>query len=67
MGHPGPRALEHLVNCSTGARIKGDACGQSKAKQRIRRAPRDLHEGPGYRLSVDFHDFTKGMGGFNSL
>jgi hypothetical protein len=54
MGHPGPRALEHLVNCSTGAKIKGlftyecDACGQSKAKRRIRRAPRDLHEGPGY-------------------
>ena len=23
--------------------------------------------GPGYRLSVDFHDFTKGMGGLNSL
>src|SRR3984957_4018497 len=23
MGHPGPRALENLVNCSTGARIKG--------------------------------------------
>ena len=73
MGHPGPRALEHLVNCSTGAKIKGlftyecDACGQSKAKRRIRRAPRDINEGPGYRLSVDFHDFTKGIGGFNSL
>ena len=68
MGHPGPRALEHLVNCSTGAKIKGlftyecDACGQSKAKRRIRRAPRDLHEGPGYRLAIDFHDFNPGRG-----
>ena len=72
MGHPGPRALKHLVNCSTGAIIKGlftcecDACGQSKAKRRIRRAPRDLHEGPGYRLAIDFHDFTPGRG-FTSL
>ena len=49
--HPGPKALEHLVHCSTGARIRGlltvpcDACGQSKIKRQIRRAPKDLHEG----------------------
>ena len=73
LGHPGPQALEHLVNCSTGARIRPlttvecDACGQGKVKRRIRRAPRDLSEGPGYRLAVDFHDFNRGYGGFNSL
>jgi Reverse transcriptase (RNA-dependent DNA polymerase) len=73
LGHPGPQALQHLVNCSTGARIRGpttvecDACGQGKMKRRIRRAPRDLHEGPGYRLAIDFHDFNRGYGGFNSL
>ena len=72
LGHPGPKALEHLVNCSQGARIRGlttvecDACGQSKAKRQIRRAPKDLHEGPGYRLAIDFHDFKPGMG-FTSL
>jgi hypothetical protein len=73
LGHPGPQALQHLVNCSTGARIRGpttvecDACGQGKAKRQVRRAPRDLHEGPGYRLAIDFHDFNRGYGGFNSL
>jgi hypothetical protein len=73
LGHPGPQALEHLINCSTGALIRGlttvecDACGQGKVKRRIRRAPRDLDEGPGYRLAIDFHDFNRGYGGFNSL
>ena len=73
LGHPGPKALEHLVHCSTGARIRGlltvqcDACGQSKIKRQIRRAPKDLREGPGYRLAIDFHDFNPGKGGFNSL
>ena len=72
MGHPGPRALEHLVNCSTGVRIRGlttvecDSCGKSKIKRRVRRAPRDLNEGPGYRLSIDFHDYNPGRG-FTSL
>jgi hypothetical protein len=73
LGHPGPEVLEHLVNCSTGARIRGlttvecDACGQGKVKRKVRRAPRDLNEGPGYRLAIDFHDFNRGYGGFNSL
>ena len=43
-----------------------DACGQGKAKRKIRRAPRNIHEGPGYRLAVDFHDFNPGRG-FTSL
>jgi hypothetical protein len=72
LGHPGPGALEHLVNCSTGTKIRGpttvecDACGQGKAKRKIRRAPKDLHEGPGYRLAIDFHDFNQAKG-FTSL
>ena len=72
LGHPGLGALEHFVNCSTGAKIRGietvkcNACGQGKMKQQIRRALKDLHEGPGYRLAVDFHDFNPGRG-FNSL
>src|SRR5947209_1389079 len=43
LGHPGPQALEHLVNSSQGVRIKGittvecNACGTSKAKRQIRR------------------------------
>ena len=65
LGHPGPRALEHLVNSSQGVRIKGlttvqcDECGTSKAKRQIRRTPRDrglLAE----RLAIDFHDFKAG-------
>jgi len=73
LGHPGPRALEHLVNCSTGARIRGpmtvecDACGQSKTRRQVRRAPRNLHEGPGYRIAIDFHDYNPGIGGYTSL
>ena len=73
LGHPGPQALEHLVNCATGVKIKGlltvecNSCATAKARRQIRRAPRDLHEGPGHRLAVDFHDYEPGYGGFNSL
>ncbi|OAQ57457.2 polyprotein [Pochonia chlamydosporia 170] len=63
LGHPGPQALEHLVNCSTGARIKGitttecDDCAVSKAKRQVSRKPRNTENAPGIRLAVDFHDF----------
>jgi hypothetical protein len=73
LGHPGPQALEHLVICATGVGIEGlltikcDACATAKAKRQIRRAPRDLHEGPGHRLAIDFHDYEPGYEGFNSL
>jgi GAG-pre-integrase domain len=72
LGHPGPQALEHLVNCSQGARIRGpttvecQSCGLSKAKRQIRREPRDICEGPGLHLAVDFHDYELGYGGFTS-
>jgi hypothetical protein len=73
LGHAGPQALEHLVNSSTGARIRGpttvecDACGLGKVKRQVRRASRNLHEGPGYRIAIDFYDFNWSTGGFNSL
>lgn len=66
MGHPGPQALEHLVHHSEGVKIVGlptvncDACGRSKSKRQIRRAPRDIHEGPGERVAIDFHDYEDG-------
>ncbi|KAN0081084.1 hypothetical protein V8E54_004288 [Elaphomyces granulatus] len=46
--HPGPQALEHLVNASKGVRLSGiksvncDACGMAKAERRIRREPREF-------------------------
>ena len=66
MGHPGPAAIEHLVQQSEGVRIKGvttvkcDACGRAKTKRQIRRAPRSNHEGPGERLAIDFHSYEEG-------
>jgi hypothetical protein len=62
LGHPGPQALEHLVNCFKGVRIRGpitvecEARGISKAKRQIRREDRQILEGPGERLAIDFHD-----------
>jgi hypothetical protein len=41
LGHPGLEALRHLVNCTTGIKIKGiptfecEACAVAKAKQQI--------------------------------
>ncbi|KAF7173426.1 hypothetical protein CNMCM6106_007498 [Aspergillus hiratsukae] len=70
LGHPGPQALEHLVNASKGVRIKGlktvqcEACGTSKAKRRIRREPREIEEEPGIQLALDFHDYDTGYGGY---
>jgi hypothetical protein len=72
LGHPGPGALEHLVNCSQGARIRGpntvecEDCGCSKAKRQISRAPRDILEGPGLQLAIDFHDYEQNSNGFRS-
>ena len=48
LGHPGPEALEHLVNASRGVRIRGiktvecDVCGISKAKYQNRWEPREI-------------------------
>ncbi|KAF7136791.1 hypothetical protein CNMCM5793_006309 [Aspergillus hiratsukae] len=73
LGHPGPQAIEHLVNASKGARIRGpttvecDACGIAKMKRQIRRTPKDIEEGPGLQLAIDFHDFEKGYQDFRSL
>ncbi|KAI1676233.1 polyprotein [Pyrenophora tritici-repentis] len=66
LGHPGPAAIEHLVHHSQGVRIKGittvecDACGRSKSRRQIRRAPRINDEGPGERIALDFHSYEEG-------
>ena len=73
LGHPGPQALEHLVNASKGVRIKGlktvecEACGTSKAKRRIRREPREFKQEPGIQLALDFHDSEEGYGGYKCV
>jgi hypothetical protein len=72
LGHPGPGALEHLVNSSQGVRIKGittaecDACAQGKMKRQIRRYPKELREGAGERLAIDFHDYEEDQEGYSS-
>ena len=74
LGHPGPEALEHLVNASRGVRIRGiktvecDACGISKAKRQNRREPREIIQAPGAQLALDFHDNEdSGYGGYKYL
>ncbi|KAF7566109.1 hypothetical protein PtrM4_144290 [Pyrenophora tritici-repentis] len=63
LGHPGPSAIEHLIQQSEGVRIKGittvqcDACGRSKSKRQIRRALRLNDEGPGERIAIDFYEY----------
>ncbi|RFN41883.1 putative retrotransposon hobs hobase [Fusarium flagelliforme] len=72
LGHPGPRSLEHLVNHTFGARIRGpitvecDVCGKAKMKRQEHREPRKPSAKPGERVSLDFHDFHPGLGGYNS-
>lgn len=72
LGHPGPQALEHLVSASQGVRIRGpttvecDACGLSKIKRQVRRAPRQSGQRAGERIAVDFHDYEEGIGGYTS-
>lgn len=72
LGHPGPQALEHLVNSSRGVRIKGptttqcDDCAVSKIKRQIRREPRNTGNGPAERLAVDFHDLPRDPQGRSS-
>ena len=73
LGHPRLQALEHLVNSSQGVRIKGittaecNACGTSKAKRQIRRFPREISEGLGKRIAIDFYDFEADEDGYKSL
>ena len=66
LGHPGPAAVEHLVQQSEGVRIKGittvecNACGRAKTKRQVRRTPRINTEGPGERIAIDFHSYEDG-------
>jgi hypothetical protein len=63
MGHPGPQALEHFVHYSKRVKIVSlptvncNACGRSKSKRLIRRAPREIHEGPEKRVAINFYDY----------
>ena len=47
--------------------VEYDACATSKAKHQIRRFPREINEGPGKRIAIDFHDFEEDEEKFNSL
>ena len=47
--------------------VEYDACATSKAKHQIRRFPREINEGPGKRIAIDFHDFEEDEERFNSL
>ncbi|KAH7462214.1 hypothetical protein FOMA001_g18721 [Fusarium oxysporum f. sp. matthiolae] len=73
LGHPGPQALEHLVNTTRGTRIKGpttvecDDCAVSKISRQISRRPREVGHTPGERLAVDFHDLVRDWGGRTSV
>ena len=63
IGHPGPYALKHLVHYFKGVKIVSlptvncNACGRLKLKRLIRRAPREIHEGPRERVAIDFYDY----------
>jgi hypothetical protein len=67
MEHPGPSALEHLVNASKGMKIKGpiiiqcEACALAKIRKQIKRAPRESDESSGERIAVNFHDYASGI------
>ena len=74
LGHPGPQVLEHFVNASQGAKIKGittvecDSCGQGKAHRLPHRQPRPVWEWKlGERLALDTYDFKLGRGKFSTL
>lgn len=72
LGHPGPQALEHLVNSCTGVRLKGpatvdcEACALGKMTRQVRRAPREFSEREGERIALDFHDYEEGHEGYTS-
>ena len=47
--------------------VECDTCVTSKAKRQIRRYPREILEGPGKRIAIDFHDFEEDEGKFKSI
>jgi hypothetical protein len=74
LGHPGPEALRHFQGHSRGMRVKGavttvecDAFACAKAKQLIRREPRDPVLKAGTRMAIDFHDCEEDIEGYSSL
>jgi hypothetical protein len=63
LGHPGPAAVEYLVQQTQGVHIKGitivqcDSCRRAKSKRQISQAPRTNDDGPGERLTLNFHTY----------
>ena len=72
LGHPGPRTLEHLMNSTLGVRIKGpltvecDICALTKIKRQEHHEARKPSAIPRDRISINFHDFPKGISGYTS-
>jgi hypothetical protein len=64
--HPRPAAIKHLVQQSEGVKIKGittvqcNACGRSKSKRQIRRAPRLNNKSPSEQIAINFHKYKEG-------
>jgi hypothetical protein len=58
-GQPEPTGLREVKIVSIPT-VDCDACGRSKSKRLIRRAPREIHEGPGARVAINFHDYEEG-------
>jgi hypothetical protein len=46
--------------------VECDSCGISKIKRQIHCERREIQEGPGLELAVDFYDYEKGYGGYIS-
>ncbi|KAM7211005.1 hypothetical protein V8F06_013612, partial [Rhypophila decipiens] len=73
LGHPGAAALAHLHVSTNGATIRGPAsyecpaCGEAKAKRKVRRGPREEPHNVGDRFAVDFLDLIRSQEGFNSV
>ncbi|EAQ91522.1 hypothetical protein CHGG_03457 [Chaetomium globosum CBS 148.51] len=73
LGHPGAAALAHLQVSTTRARLRGPAsyecpaCGEAKAKRKIRRQLRKEPHKVGERFAIDFLDLAKSQKGFNSV
>lgn len=71
LGHPGQEVITQLTKHTGGVRIKGpttvqyNACGVTKTKQLIRRAPREGASRSGQRWTFDFVPFKGGSEGYN--
>lgn len=73
MGHPGPGALERLVNTAQGVRIKGikivecSVYARAKIKRQVKREPKDKPQRPGDCFAIDFHNWEPDDKKYDSL